>query len=406
MKKQIALTLALCMLLLPALAEDGMVRIPRELYDQYRKLDTLLEIEAITQENFFEDYDVQSAVDGAAQGLLSSLGDPYTFFYTPEAYEKFLEQQDGRYAGIGIQISTNYETRLSTVSRVFAGSPAEAAGVMRGDILYRVEDLEVYPETINDAVGIMRGIPGTEVKVTFLRGEDVLEKTIARANIQINRVESCMLEENVGYIRLWEFSGDTAESFDQALDALKAQGMRALMLDLRDNPGGLLDVAISVSNRLIDGGILTYLVDRRGNRQDYMLKEGFEDVPVLALINEHSASCSEILAGALRDRRDAYIVGKNSFGKGVVQHLIPLDAQGHAMQLTVAQYFTPNGHEVHKVGIKPDHEVSLPEGDNGMYTLGDLADEQLRCAYEDMLRILEGTRPGDTVEQEEEGKAA
>ena len=375
---------------LPASGTDT-VTIPRELYEQYRKMDTLMEILDVVEANYYEEIDESSLFDGAAAGLLDSLGDPYTFYYTAESFASYMEHQQGNYAGIGIQISTSYVTRTSTISRVFAGSPAEAAGVQRGDVLYQVEDLMVTPETIQDAVTIMRGTPGTTVHVTFLRGDEKLELTVGRAQISINRVESCMLTSQIGYIRLWEFMGDCANQFKEAYDGLKAQGMEGLILDLRDNPGGLLNDALAIGDLFLDSGVLTYIEYRNGQKQYYRTSEGAEDLPICVIVNENSASCSELLTGALRDRLGTRVVGVTSFGKGVVQHLLQVDAEGAAMQLTVAQYFTPSGFAVHKVGIEPDVVIGLPEGDNGMYKLGDLADPQLQAALDDMSSTLSST---------------
>ncbi len=383
------MVLTVCLMISTGYAEsEGTVTIPRALYEQYRKLDTLMEIMDVVEGSYYEETQEDTLIDGAAAGLLQSLDDPYTFYYTAESFASYMEHQSGEYAGIGIQISTSYVTRLSTISRVFAGSPAEAAGVHRGDILYQVEDLLVTPETINDAVSIMRGTPGTTVNVSFLRGEEQLDLTVGRAQISMNRVESCMLPEQIGYIRLWEFMGDAPEGMRSAFDGLKEQGMKGLLLDLRDNPGGLLDHAIAIGDMFLDEGVLTYVQYKDGSKQYYRTSKGAEDIPICVLVNENSASCSELLTGALRDRLGSRVIGMTSYGKGVVQKLLQVDRKGDAMQLTIGQYFTPNGTTVHHTGIEPDVEVSLPEGDNGMHQLGDLTDVQLNAAWEDMLQTL------------------
>ncbi|MBQ9306308.1 MAG: S41 family peptidase [Clostridia bacterium] len=390
MRNILSAFLAALFLLLPlsGMAEDT-VTIPRSVYDMYRKIDTLVEMMEIVQENYYEDVDEKTLLDGAAQGMLRSLGDPYTFYYTAESFADYMEHQKGEYAGIGIQISTSYVTGLSTISRVFSGSPAQEADVHRGDILVQVEDLVVTPDTITDAVNIMRGTPGTDVEVVFRRGEELLTKTVGRAQITMNRVESCMLENQIGYIRLWEFAGECVSQFTEALDSLTQAGMRGLILDLRDNPGGLLDDAIAIGNHFLDEGVLTYLQYRNGETQYYYTSKGSQEIELVILVNENSASCSELLTGALRDRLGSLVVGVTSFGKGVVQHLMQVDAEGDAMQLTVAQYFTPSGTEVHHNGIEPDHWVELAEGDNGMYLLGDLSDPQLHAAWVDICNLLE-----------------
>ena len=391
----------LALTVLPAYGESGdTVTLSRELYEQYMKVKTLVQIQEIVENNYYEDVDEDTLLDGAAAGLLRSLEDPYTFYYTAENYSSYLEHQKGEYAGIGIQISTSYVTRLSTISRVFAGSPAEAEDVHRGDILYQVEDLLVTPETIQDAVNIMRGTPGTTVQVTFRRGNEMLEKTVMRAQININRVESCMLDQGIGYIRLWEFAGNCAEQFQEALSSLQAQDMRGLILDLRDNPGGLVDDALAIGDLFLEEGLLTYIQFRDGARYEYHTAPGSLDLVLVVLVNENSASCSELLTGALQDRLGSFVVGTVTFGKGVVQYLMQLDEKGNAMQVTVAEYFTPDGNKVHKQGITPEHLVELPEGDNGMYALGDLSDPQLLAAWKDIQVLLE---PAEGMTEEPAG---
>ena len=364
-------------------ADGETVTISKEEYEKYKQFDTLLELMELVDYGYFEEYEVQDMLDGAANGLLLGLGDPYTFYYTPEEYAELWEDDEGEYAGVGIQISTSYLTGLCTISRVFDNGPAREAGVQKGDILYMVEDLYVNSTTINDAVDIMRGTPGTTVHVVFLRGTEEIEYDLVRANITVNRIESGMLTEDIGYIYLYEFAGSCAADFETAVKKLQQQGAKALIIDLRDNPGGWVEDAEKIGDIFLDAGTLCYLQYNDGTREYYKTKAGKTELPLVILMNENSASSSEILAGALKDRADATIVGVQSYGKGIVQTVIGLDG-GAGMQMTIAQYYTPNGNAVHKVGITPDVEVKLPDGDNGMYEFGDLADPQLAKALEIM----------------------
>ncbi len=360
------------------------ITITAEEYARYQQFDRLLELMDIVEEGYYEDYDVQDLLDGAAQGLLSGLGDPYTFFYTAEEYAELWEEDEGEYAGVGIQISTSYVTGICTISRVFDNGPAHEAGVRKGDILYKVEDLYVNSSTINEAVSIMRGTPGTDVYVTFLRDNEEIEFTLTRANINVNRIDSMMLTDEIGYIYLYDFAGDCAERFEAAVNTMVKNGTKGLIIDLRDNPGGWVNDAQSIADIFLDKGTLCYLQYKDGERYYYRTKDGKVDMQLVILVNENSASSSEILTGALKDRADATIVGKQTYGKGIVQSVVPL-SDGTGMQITVAQYYTPNGNAVHKVGITPDVEV---EGDNGMYELGDLTDAQLAKALEVMQEKL------------------
>ena len=363
------------------------VTMSREEYERYKQFDVLLQLMDMVEVGYFEEYELQDMLDGAANGLLLGLGDPYTFYYTPEEYAELWEDDEGEYAGVGIQISTSYLTGLCTVSRVFDNGPAREAGIHKGDVLYMVEDLYVNSSTINDAVDIMRGTAGTQVKVIMLRGTEEITFNLTRAQISVNRIESGMLTDDIGYIFLYEFAGDCAQKFQTAVDELVGKGAKGLIIDLRDNPGGWVDDAEAIGDIFLDKGTLCYLQYKDGRREYYRTKAGKTELPLVILMNENSASSSEILAGALKDRADATIVGVQSYGKGIVQTVLPL-AGGAGMQMTVAQYYTPNGNAVHKLGITPDVEIPLPKGDNGMYEFGDLADPQLAKALEVMQQKL------------------
>lgn len=366
------------------------VTLSREAYERYQQFDVLLELMDMSDAYYYEEVNTQDMLDGAANGLLQGLGDPYTFYYTPEEFAELWEEDEGEYAGVGIQISTSYLTGLCTVSRVFDNGPARAAGIHKGDILYMVEDMYVNSSTINDAVEVMRGTPGTDVTVKVLRGTQELTFTLTRATITVNRIESGMLNDKVGYIFLYEFAGECAAEFATHLQALEQQGMEGLIIDLRDNPGGWVDDAESIADCFLDKGTLCYLQYKDGSREYYRTKTDRSDrlgLPLVILVNENSASSSEILTGALKDRANATVVGVQSYGKGIVQSVVTLDG-GAGMQMTVAQYYTPNGNAVHKLGITPDVEIALPQGDNGMYEFGDLNDPQLAKALEVMVQKL------------------
>ena len=360
------------------------VTISREEYERLMQYADLEEMRQMVEQFFYQEPDEEAMMENAAAGLLYGLDDPYTFYYTPEDYAKMWEDDEGDYAGIGIQIMANYVTGLCTVSRVFLDSPALEAGIRKGDILTHVEDIDVTATNLQDAVDIMRGEVGKPVNVQVLRGDQVLDFVVNRAHVHVNWVNSCMLDEQVGYISLYEFSGDCAPTFTVQLENLLAQGAKSLVIDLRDNPGGWVDDAQKIADLFLEDGLLASLQYRDGSTEYYRTStDGKEyDIPLVILVNENSASASEILSGALQDRERATIIGVQTYGKGVVQYVLPVGSKGAGMQLTVAQYFTPNGNEVHKVGITPDVIAELPEGDDGMYDLGDMDDAQLKAAYE------------------------
>ena len=368
---------------------DDTVTISRAEYERLQRYAELDEIWQIVEQYYYQEPDTQAMLDGAEMGLLYGLGDPYTYYYTPDQYAQLWADDEGEYAGIGIQIMGDYATGLCTISRVFLDSPALDAGLRKGDVLTRVEDIDVVTTTLQDAVNIMRGEPGTPVNVQVQRGDQLLDFVVDRAVVHVNWVNSCMLDGDVGYISLYEFSGDCSPSFAVHLDNLMSQGAKALVIDLRDNPGGWVDDAQKVADMFLEEGNVASLVYRDGTTELYTTTtDGKENpIPLVVLVNEYSASASEILAGALQDRGRATIVG--TFGKGVVQYVLPVGTRGAGMQLTVAQYYTPNGNEVHKVGITPDIEATLPEGDTTMYDIGDLDDAQLKKAYEVALDLIE-----------------
>ena len=363
------------------------VTISKEQYEKYQQFDKLLEIMGIVGDNYYQDVETDDLLEGAAQGLLYGVGDPYTFYYTAEDFAEMWEEDEGEYAGIGIQISASYLTNICTVSRVFDNGPAHEAGVLKGDILYKVEDMYVDAYNLQDAVDIMRGIPSTDVNVVFLRGGEELSFTLTRAKISVNRVESTMLEDGIGYIYLYDFAGDCAVKFEAALNDLVDRGAKGIIIDLRDNPGGWTADAESIADLFMDKGVIYYLEYRDGQREYAYSKNGKTDVQLVVLMNQYSASSSEILCGALKDRAGATVVGVQSYGKGIVQAVVGLSDQS-GMQVTIAQYFTPSGNKVHQVGITPDVEVQLPEGDIGMYQFGDLSDPQLSRALEIMKEKL------------------
>jgi carboxyl-terminal processing protease len=380
-----------------ALEEDSdTVTLTRDEYERLERYATLDTLTQIVSEYYYEEPDLDAMLDGAKRGLLAGLGDPYTFYYSAEEYADMWESDEGEYAGVGLQISASYETMMCTISRVFIDSPAAQAGLRRGDILYKVDDLDVDVNTLNDAVDIMRGEVGKTVNIQVMRNGELMDFTVPRAVVHVNWVSSCMLDENVGYILLYEFSGNCAEMFQTQMDELIAQGAKALIIDLRDNPGGWIDNPVTVADIFLPEENVTYLEYRDGSREYYNATAGALSIPLVVMMNENSASSSEILAGALQDYAVATIVGTQSYGKGIVQYVLPVGNDGEGMQLTTALYYTPSGRSIHEIGITPDVEVQMPEGDLNLYQVGDLNDAQLKKAYDVALEKLAGTFPENT----------
>ena len=373
-----------------ALASEEYVTISQEDYQRYQQFDKLLEIMDYLDIYYYQDFEVNDLLDGAAAGLLRGLDDEYSFYYTPEDYAELWEDDKGEYAGIGIQITGYYTTGICKVTRVFENSPAQEAGVRRGDILYRVgEELFVSAENLDDAVEQIRGVPGSTANVTFLQDGEEITLDIPRASVTVNRLKYANLGDGIGYIYLYEFAGDCETEFEDALNSLLADGAKGVIIDLRDNPGGWVDQAQYIADLFVDEGEVCYVQYRDGGQEhDFPTFDGKTDVKLVILLNENSASSSEILSGCLQERADATVVGVQSFGKGVMQTVVELGEDGSGMQFTFAQYFLPSGAAVHHVGITPDVECPLPEGDIGEYEFASPDDPQLRKAIEVMAEKL------------------
>ena len=367
--------------------DNDKVTISKEEYEKYQQFSEMFEIFDVANEIFYQETDPQKMAEYAVRGMMAGLDDPYSFYYNPKEYKELWEEDEGNYVGIGVLIQSNMETQVCTIIRVFKDSPAEAAGVQRGDILYKVgEDLFVNASNLEEAVGIMKGVPDTDVDVTFLRGKEQITYTITRKMISVNQVESRMVDPAIGYIALYQFAGQCEKEFENNLNELIAQGAKGIIIDLRDNTGGWVEQARYIADLFMDEGELCYLKYRKEEvHGDYLTKNGKADVKLVILINENTASSSEILTGALRECAGAVTVGIKSFGKGIIQGVYDVGSNGAGYQMTIAQYFTPKGTAVHKIGIAPDYEVPLPEGDNGMYDFADLEhDVQLIKAVEVM----------------------
>lgn len=312
------------------------------------------ELNQYIDQYYLFDYEEEDLENGIYKGLMAGLGDVYTGYYTPEEYASFMETSNGSYSGIGAMLSQDYNTGIITVVRAFEGSPAAEAGMRTDDILYKVKGEEVTGKDLSLVVTDLKGEEGTEVELSILRGSDVIDLTITRRSIEVPTVESRMIEGEIGYIAITEFDDVTDEQFFAAFDALEAQGMKKLIIDLRDNGGGLVDVTCAILDRLLPEGLIVYTEDKYGNRQEEKSDaENYFAGEMAVLVNGNSASASEIFAGAIKDYGVGTLIGTQTFGKGIVQSLFPL-SDGSAVKITVSRYYTPEGNNIHEVGIEPD----------------------------------------------------
>lgn len=357
-----------------------------ELMSDYFKAKMELLMQLVDQ-YYMYDISVEDMRTGAYKGLLEGLGDPYTCYYTEEEFDALMESTSGTYYGIGAVVQQNLKTMYITIVKPYVDGPAYNAGMLPGDIIYMVDDVDVTGMDIDKVVSMMKGPEGTIVKVTVVRdGEaDPVELTITRGKIEIETIEYEMLEHDIGYILISGFDEPTPKQFKEAIEDLKSQGMKGLVIDLRDNGGGLLDAVVEMLDYILPEGMIVYTEDKYGNKEEYRgtNKEVLE-LPMAVLINGNSASAAEIFAAAMQDYDAATLVGTTSFGKGIVQTILPL-TDGTAVKITISRYFTPNGVCIHGEGVTPDIEVELEDELKQLVVIPHDQDNQLKIAINVLL---------------------
>lgn len=339
-------------------------------------------LQALINEYYLEEVKEDTFADGIYKGFISSLDDPYSTYYTEDEYKALMESSSGVYYGIGATVSQSADTGIITIVKPFAESPAYKAGILPGDVIYKVNGEEVTGDDLSEVVSKMKGIEGSKVVITIVReGEsDPIDFTVKRAQIEVPTVEYKLLDNKIGYISILQFDEVTVEQFNTAVDRLEAKGMKGLIVDVRDNPGGLLTAVVKVVDRLVKPGLVVYTEDKYGNREEEKATDkDAVTIPMAVLINGNSASASEIFAGTLQDSKVATIVGTTSFGKGIVQKVIPL-TDGSAVKLTISKYYTPSGRNIHGVGITPDIKVELDKKMQKELTIPVEKDTQLQKA--------------------------
>lgn len=364
---------------LPGLKKEGAeAALDKETQEKLDRLANLID------RNYLGEIDEESLRTGIYEGYLSGLDDPYSVYYDEENTKKLIESTSGEYEGIGTLLSQNRETGLITLGRVYEGSPAEKAGLKTGDILYKVAGKDVSGRELDDIVSEVKGEHGTDVEITVLRGETAEEitATVTREKIEYPTVQYRMLDESLGYLQILEFDSVTYKQYTEAFEALKAQGMKGMIVDLRNNPGGSLSIVCQILDSILPEGPIVHTRDKNGRQETIESDEEHQtDLPLTVLVNEHSASASEIFAGAIQDYGAGSIVGTQTYGKGVVQQLFDL-GDGSCVKITISEYFTPEERSINGKGIRPDVEVAYkadaadPEADNQL----DRAAEVLREA--------------------------
>ena len=353
-------------------------------------------LRGLIDDNYLFDYEEDDIYDGSLKGMFANLGDPYTQYYTKEEFSKLMESIDGRYKGIGVLVQASKEGFIKVV-QVFDDSPAQNAGIKPGDYIIKVEGQEFSAEEMEEAVSLMKGDEDTSVNITIRRvsedkaeGEDI-DLKVDRRDVRVDTVDESLREvdgKKIGYIHIRSFDDVTKEDFEKSYKKLKDQGMEGLVLDLRNNPGGSLDVCLDIADKFLDEGTIVTTEDKKGHVIKEESDKEMDPIPMTVLVNENSASASEILSGALKDRKRAKLIGKKTFGKGIVQKLFPLN-DGAGAKITISEYHTPSGAKINEVGVEPDIEVENEDPDLEIKEENLDKDSQYKKALEVLLKEMD-----------------
>ncbi len=344
------------------------------------------ELTSVINQYYYEDVNAEDLTEGIYKGLFASLGDPYSAYYTEEEYEEMMISASAQYYGIGAVLQQDPDSMQVEIIKIYEDTPAQKAGLKAGDTIVKVGDIDSRTMELSELVTHIRGEENSKVHLVILRENEAgyLEYDVKRSKVDVPTVDGRMLPDGIGYIIIAEFGEPTASDFENKVGELKAQGMKKLIVDLRDNPGGMLDSVSEILDYILPEGLLVYVEDKHGNRQEIQSDaERFLELPMAVLINGNSASCSEIFAGAIRDYDYGTLIGTTTFGKGVVQTVRPLSDKS-AFKLTTAKYFTPKGENIHGTGIKPDIELEYRYSGEEDEEYDYMKDNQVRRAVKEL----------------------
>lgn len=327
---------------------------------------------------YVDDIDKDMLDEGMFAGMVAGVGDRYTYYMTADYLEKYLQNTGGHFEGIGVTVYQSEDGGVVVYS-LMEGYPAQKAGILEGDIIKKIDGEDVTGFSLNDVAEKMRGEVGSTVEIEVYRPATGKNQafTLEREDVIMKSVESRMLDKEKGYIRISGFKENTYDQFMIALKDLQSQGMKGLVLDLRNNPGGLVRSVYRIGDELLPPGVMVYTEDKDGNREDLICDDKYLDIPMVVLVNGNSASASEIFAGAAKDLGVATLVGTQTFGKGLVQRLFTLP-DGSGLNITIQKYFTPNGTSIHGTGITPDEVIELPKGYEDGKEVPEVDDTQLK----------------------------
>lgn len=361
------------------------------LISTYGRYSKAIELEKYIKENYLGEVDEEKLFDGQLKGMFEALGDPYSTYMNVDEFKSFTEETEGVYGGIGI-IVTPGEDNLITVVSPIEDTPGERAGIKTGDKIIKVDGEEFTADKMDEAVKRMKGAPNTPVTITVLRtgksgNTQYIDMKIIREEIRLQTVKSDIINSDIGYIKITSFDELTYDDFKKHLNSLMDKNISGLILDLRNNPGGLLNVCVDIADELLGEGIIVYTETKNGEKQYEYSDKDYVDIPLVLLVNEGSASASEILAGAIKDHNRGILLGNKTFGKGIVQRIRQLK-DGSGFKLTVSEYFTPKGENIHGIGIEPDIKVDLPEDIQQIGLENLKEDTQLQAAIREIEKMI------------------
>jgi carboxyl-terminal processing protease len=344
---------------------------------------TLQKYKEIIDKYYLGDVDEEKLKEGAIKGYIEGLGDPYTEYISADEMEDYLSDTMGNFVGIGIYMVKNTEKGKIQVLAPIKGSPAEKAGIQAGDLILTVDGVDYSADEMTIASNKIKGEEGTTVTIEVLRGTETKKYELKREKVKVNQVEGKVLSNNIGYINFTSFDETTADDFKAKFEELNKQGIKSLIIDLRNNGGGIVDQALQIADYVADkDSVLLYEVDKNNKETVKKAKtDPIINMPIIILTNENTASASEILAGALKDLGKAKTVGTTTYGKGVIQQILKL-SDGSGLKVTIEEYQTPNRNKIHKIGIAPDEEVKLPDSVTNVLNVTESEDTQLQKAIE------------------------
>ena len=344
---------------------------------------TLSQFRSELEKKYIGEINDEELIEGAVKGYVDALGDPYTTYYTKKEMKTIMEETNGNFVGIGVYMTKDLEKNAILIIKPIENSPAEKAGILPGDLITKVDDVEYTGDKLEEASNKIRGEEGTKVKLEIYRNGETKTFELTRTKVVVSHVTTKVLNNDIGYIAISDFEGECASEFETKYKQLEKQGIKKLIIDIRNNGGGIVDEALKIANMLVDKDSTLLITKDKSDKEEVTkaTEKPIINIPTVVLVNEYSASASEILAGALKDNGKATLVGTKTYGKGIIQELHQL-SDGSVLKITVSEYYTPNHNAIHKIGITPDVEVDLSEDVKQQTTIQEKDDNQLQKAIE------------------------